>query len=83
MGHPEEARAILTELLELGQQHYVSAFHPAVIHLALGEEEEVRRCFDRLVAERSGMLQFLGEVTWDAVRERPWYRELLARAGLD
>jgi serine/threonine-protein kinase len=82
LGRPEEARAILGELLEAGQRRYVSAFHAAVIHLALGQEEELRRCFDRLVAERSGMLQFLGEPTWDEVREEPWCRELLTGAGV-
>jgi tetratricopeptide (TPR) repeat protein len=82
LGRPEEARTTLDELLELGQQHYVSAFHAAVIHLALSEDEELRRDFDRLVAERSGMLQFLGDPTWDGVREEAWCRELLTRAGV-
>ncbi|MEZ0335744.1 MAG: protein kinase [Gemmatimonadales bacterium] len=83
LGRPEEARAILVELMELGHVRYVSAFHSAVIYSALGEEEELRRCFDRLVAERSSMLVFLRDPTWDEVREQAWCRELLARVGVD
>jgi tetratricopeptide (TPR) repeat protein len=82
LGRPKEARAVLEELMELGQRRYVSAFHEAAVYHALGEQEETRRCFDRLVAERSPMIQFLGDPTWDDVRDQDWCRELLARAGV-
>ena len=68
--------------MELGLRRYVSAVHEAGIHHALGNEEELRRCFERAVAERSGMILFLGDPVWDGVRERPWCRELLGRAGV-
>ena len=82
LGRPDEARTILVELMELGQRRYVSAFHEAVIYHALGEEEELRRCFERLVAERSGMILFLGDPGLKDVKEQMWCRELLARAGV-
>jgi tetratricopeptide (TPR) repeat protein len=79
---PEEARGILVELMELGQRRYVAAFHEAGIYHALGEEEELRRCFDRVVADRSSMIVFLGDPVWDGVREQPWCRTLVGRAGV-
>jgi serine/threonine-protein kinase len=82
LGRPDEAQAILAELMELGQDRYVSAFHEAVIYHALGKEEELRRCFERMVAERSGMILFLGDPMWQDVKEEIWCRELLARAGV-
>jgi serine/threonine-protein kinase len=82
MGRVEEARAILDELVELGNQRYVSAFHEAAIHHALGEEEELRRCFDRVVAERSAMILFLGDPLWDDVRDQAWCRALLSHSGV-
>jgi tetratricopeptide (TPR) repeat protein len=82
LGRPQEAREVLYELIELEQQRYVSAVHEAAIYQALGEEAELKRCFDRLVANRSGMLVFLSDPTWDEVRDKDWCRALLARAGL-
>jgi tetratricopeptide (TPR) repeat protein len=82
LGRPEDARTILDELIELGHRRYVSGLHEASIHHALGEEEELRRCFDRLVAERSPMILFLGDPSWGDVREQDWCRALLARAGV-
>ena len=83
LGRHAEARAILDELIELGQRRYVSGFHEASIYHALGEEEELRRCFDRLVAERSSMIMFLGDPSWLDVRQQDWCRALLSRAGVD
>jgi eukaryotic-like serine/threonine-protein kinase len=82
LGRPQEAREVLYELIELEQQRYVSAVHEAAIYQALGEETELRRCFDRLVANRSGMIVFLSDPIWDEVRDKDWCRALLARAGL-
>ena len=82
LGRHAEARAILDELIELGQRRYVSGFHEASIYHALGEEEELRRCFDRLVAERSSMIMFLGDPSWLDVRQQDWCRALLSRAGV-
>jgi tetratricopeptide (TPR) repeat protein len=82
LGRPQETRTILDELLELGHERYVSGFHEAAVYHALGGEEELRRCFDRLVAERSPMIVFLGDPTWDDVREQDWCRALLSRAGV-
>ncbi len=82
LGRVPEAREVLAELIELGQQRYVSGFHEAALHHALGEEEEMRRCFNRLVAERSPMLVFLGDPSWADVRDQDWCRTLLSDAGL-
>ncbi len=82
LGRQQEVRAILDELIELGHRRYVSGFHEAAVYHALGEEEELRRCFDRQVAERSPMILFLGDPSWDDVRERDWCRALLSRAGV-
>jgi tetratricopeptide (TPR) repeat protein len=82
LSRSQEAREILDELIELGQGRYVSGFHEASVYHALGEEEELRRCFGRLVAERSPMILFLGDPSWDDVRERDWCRALLSRAGV-
>jgi tetratricopeptide (TPR) repeat protein len=82
LGRPEESRTILVELMELGQRRYVSAFYEAAIYYALGNEAELRRTFERLVAERSGMILFLGDPTWADVKEQAWCRELLGRAGV-
>jgi tetratricopeptide (TPR) repeat protein len=82
LGRPEEARAVLDELIELGLRRYVSGLHEASVYHALGEEEELRRCFDRLVAERSPMIMFLTDPSWLDVGEQDWCRALLSRAGV-
>jgi hypothetical protein len=82
LGRPEEARGVLDELIELGLRRYVSGFHEAAVYHALGEEEELRRCFDRLVAERSPMIMFLSDPSWLDVGEQDWCRALLSRAGV-
>jgi serine/threonine-protein kinase len=82
LGRRQEARATLDELIELGLRRYVSGFHEAAVYHALGEEEELRRCFDRLVAERSAMIVFLGDPGWGDLREQDWCRALLSRAGV-
>jgi Flp pilus assembly protein TadD len=82
LGRPEEARGVLDELIELGLRRYVSGLHEASVYHALGEEEELRRCFDRLVAERSPMIMFLSDPAWLDVGEQDWCRALLSRAGV-
>jgi Flp pilus assembly protein TadD len=82
LGRSDEAREVLYELIEAEQQRYVSAAHEAVIYQALGEEVELRRCFGRLVANRSPMIVFLNDPIWGDVRDQDWCRTLLARAGL-
>jgi hypothetical protein len=44
-------------------------------------EDAIAR-FGRLVAERSPMIVFLRDPTWDDVREQDWCRALLSRAGM-
>jgi TolB-like protein/Flp pilus assembly protein TadD len=82
-GQHEAARAVLKELTGLAQHRYVPAYYFALIHLGLGEWDEMFARLEEACAERSGFLIFLNvEPMFDRVRRDPRHAALARRIGL-
>jgi TolB-like protein len=54
IGHPNEAREILTQLTEAAKKRYVQPYAFAVVHLALGEKDQALDWLERAAQDRGG-----------------------------
>jgi len=82
-GNREEARHILEQLRKRSQQHYVSCFCLALIHLALGENDRAFELLQRAYDDRCEMLGWLKvDPSFDSVQGDPRYLTLLRQLGL-
>ena len=84
MGKTAEARAILTEFLELSKRKYVSPESIALIYASLGEKDQAFAWLDRACESRSGFLVsgILGLPDYDSLRSDPRFDVLLRKIGL-
>jgi serine/threonine-protein kinase len=83
-GRRDAALGMLAELEELAQRRYVPPLYAAVVHIGLGNADEVFRRWDRACEERCGWVAYLGvEPSWDRVRSDPRFAALLRRVRLD
>lgn len=82
-GQREAAREMLTRLEEIARQKYVSSYYFAIIHLGLGEMDEVFAQLERAYEERSGFLTFLKvEPMLDPLRQDDRFASLMERLRL-
>jgi serine/threonine-protein kinase len=82
-GRRDEALEVLEELRQLRRRRYVSPLFEVGTCRALGDEAALRDCFDRMEAERSGIIPFFGaDPAWEEYRASPWFREFLQRTGV-
>jgi serine/threonine-protein kinase len=82
-GNPDAARALLGELTDRAAHGYVSWMWRALVHLGLGDHQEVFRSLDRALAERDGSLVLItSALEFDPLRGDPRFQSLLARMGL-
>ena len=58
-GEKRAAEKVLRELKERSKRTYVSSYHPALIHAALGEKDRAFECLENACAERSDLLVYL------------------------
>jgi TolB-like protein/DNA-binding winged helix-turn-helix (wHTH) protein/tetratricopeptide (TPR) repeat protein len=72
-GRPQEARAILKELQEIGLTRYVAPYNLALVAAGLGDRAAVRAHLERAFADRSGWMLFV-----PLEREFAPYRDELA-----
>jgi hypothetical protein len=83
-GRRDAALGMLAELEELAQRRYVPPLYAAVVHIGLGNADEVFRRWDRACEERCGWVAYLGvEPSWDRVRSDPRFTALLRRVRFD
>jgi tetratricopeptide (TPR) repeat protein len=83
-GRLDDARRVLTELIERSKTHYVAADGIASIYVALGENDEAFRWLNRAVDEHSAPLEGIGQrTTFRALRADPRFAEVLRRIKLD
>jgi tetratricopeptide (TPR) repeat protein len=83
-GDHEEARVVLRQLEKESATRHVSAYHVAVIYVALGETDEAFRWLDRAYEERSPWIGYLRvDPRVDDLRADPRFDALLRRARLD
>jgi TolB-like protein/Flp pilus assembly protein TadD len=83
LGRPEEARKLLAEVTTLGKQQFVTPLQKAIIHFALGENEEGFRLLNISAEQRDLNLQLVGtDPTFNSVRRDPRFVGLRLKLGL-
>jgi TolB-like protein/Tfp pilus assembly protein PilF len=84
MGRTEEARRILEELHGLARETYVAPDKFAMIHAALGENDQAFEWLERArEAHSAGMMWLDGFPEYDSVRSDPRFEALLRRLNYD
>ena len=83
-GRSAEARKILDELTNQSRDRYIGAYALAVVHLALGENEEGLRFLEKAFDDRDILLQgFYGSIKTDkrldSLRGNPRFERLVER----
>jgi TolB-like protein/Tfp pilus assembly protein PilF len=82
-GMKPEARAVLARLAEASANRHVSAYHVAVIHIALGDTMAGLDWLERAYDEQSPWIGYLGvDPRFDPVRSHPRFDSLLRKARL-
>jgi Flp pilus assembly protein TadD len=82
-GRPDEARALLTELVVRARSDWVSPVALAVIHVGLGEHAEALDQLERAYEQRAyRIVQLTVDARWDPIRSDPRFRALVRQVGL-
>ncbi|HEX6064605.1 MAG TPA: BTAD domain-containing putative transcriptional regulator, partial [Longimicrobiales bacterium] len=82
-GRANDARAVLARLADAAATRHVSAFHVAMIHIALGDTDIALDWLDRALAERSPWIGYLKvDPRARSLRNQPRFQGLLAKARL-
>jgi tetratricopeptide (TPR) repeat protein len=82
-GLRDEARATLAEMKTKSAESYVPPYYIAIIHAALGEEDEAFDYLERAFEMRDGSLPLLKvDQRVDPLRDDPRFADLLWRVGL-
>jgi serine/threonine-protein kinase len=83
-GKTGEARATLTRLAKAAETRHVSAYHVAVVYIALGDLESGLTWLERAYDEQSPWIGYMKvDPRLDPVRSSPRFQRLLAKARLD
>ena len=83
-GRKHEARATLARLKEASATRHVSAYHVAVVYIALGDTTSGLDWLERAYDEQSPWIGYMRvDPRVDSVRSQPRFRSLLQRAHLD
>jgi len=81
-GKRAEAKKLLEELHERARHGYVSPYYLAMIHTALGEQQQALAALDQGYAERDRYLTWLNvDDAFDPLRKEPHFQDLLRRIG--
>jgi non-specific serine/threonine protein kinase len=79
-----EAHMVLDELHKLSERRYVSPFHWASVHMALGETERALDLLEQGTEEHSWFVRLLRiEPGFDLVCSHPRFTKILEKVGLD
>ena len=79
-GRVREARATLERLMEASRTRHVSAYHVAVIHIALGDTTAALDWLERALAERSPWIGYLNvDPRVAPLRSQPRFRSLVGK----
>jgi serine/threonine protein kinase/tetratricopeptide (TPR) repeat protein len=82
-GNRDRAQALLEELTSRASKDYVPAMWIALVHLGISDLDGLFRWLDRAWEDRDGSLILISAaVEFDAVREDPRFKSLLARMGM-
>jgi serine/threonine protein kinase/Tfp pilus assembly protein PilF len=81
-GRPDEARAVLEEMLEISQRRYMMPYYVAVAYAAVGETDAAFEWFEKAVEEKNVWLIWFGsDPKLDDLRRDARYRKILERIG--
>jgi serine/threonine-protein kinase len=84
MGKPDKAREVLASQLERSKQQYISSFMFALLHFALGNNDEGFKSLDKAYEENDPTLCWLKiHPLLESVRSDPRYTALLKKMNLD
>lgn len=79
-GRQEEARGVIAQLREMSRVRYVSAYHLALVHTALGEADEALTRLSEAADEREPWLCWIRtETALDPLRSDPRFLSLFER----
>jgi eukaryotic-like serine/threonine-protein kinase len=82
-GRTNEARATLARLAKASASRYVSAYHVAAIHVALGDINAGLDWVERAYEEQSPWLGYIGvDPRFDPLRSQPRFQSLLRKTRL-
>jgi serine/threonine-protein kinase len=83
-GNQREAEKILVDLINMGQQKYVSQVFVAAIHAGLGQPDQALICLERASQDRCYWLPgaLAADPRLDTLRNEPRFQELCKRVGL-
>ena len=84
MGRTEEARAVLSEFLDLSARQYVSPEQVAMIYASLGERDQAFAWLERAYEARSAFLVvgILTSPAYDPLRADPRFAALVKKMGI-
>jgi len=83
-GNREQARKVIEQLNHLPAQTYVAPCQPALVYVALGENNTALDFLEKAYQERSGCVGFLKVYEdWDPLRSDPRFIALMKKVGLD
>jgi TolB-like protein/Tfp pilus assembly protein PilF/tRNA A-37 threonylcarbamoyl transferase component Bud32 len=81
-GRVREARATLERLANASRTRHVSAYHVAVVHVALGDTTAAMEWVERAIAERSPWIGYLGvDPRFERLRSSPRFQAIVGRVG--
>jgi hypothetical protein len=82
-GKRDEAQRMVHELKEMSKQRYIPPQNIALIHVGLGEKDQVFEWLEKAYEERDVHLTYLKvDPQWDDLRTDPRFADLLRRIGL-
>jgi TolB-like protein/DNA-binding winged helix-turn-helix (wHTH) protein/tetratricopeptide (TPR) repeat protein len=81
-GRPEEARAILNQLLLRSRSRFVPPYHIAQVYNNVGDKERALDWLEKAYAIRDPKMTFLKTTNWKNVENDPRFQDILRRVGL-
>ena len=80
-GRPEEARAILDQLLLRSKSRFVPPYHIALVYNNVGDKERALDWLEKAYAIRDPKMTFLKTMNWKNVENDPRFQDILRRVG--
>ncbi len=81
-GKPEEARAILDQLLLGSKSRFVPPYHIAMVYNNVGDKELALYWLEKAYAIRDPKMTFLKTPNWKNVENDPRFQDIVRRVGL-
>jgi serine/threonine protein kinase/tetratricopeptide (TPR) repeat protein len=83
LNRPDDAREMLKELYAQAEHGYLPASRIALVHYALGDEDNAIAQLEKAVDQKDVLLTFLGvSPLWDEWRDKPRFQQILDKVHL-